>query len=1575
MASHSSHSDDLQKFHQLLDQLPQHLPDGLTRERREGFWTFFNVIRQNAVPGSLMNLSAMDLCMQLVSVYRVLESRHEDVAVKVLPIQDADQGLLVCSCVDAPFLFDSLLLFLRRKRVCWQVITHMRLHVRRQDNGIATIKDAELSLANESLLIVQVEDSVAADEMVSAIRDTLMEVQRVATDRGTLLYRLEKMRSVADHAGYAEFWNWLLNDNFTPLSYRQISVTTDEPRQAVVVPDSQLGLTVESQRSILDTPHRLDQCDPQTRICLTRPQDVAVTETGWRSPVWRDEFLTSVVLREPVADGRMVYHEFFGLYTSHSSQGSALDIPVLKKKIHAALETLHISPESYNFRKVEDLLSSFPKTELFFLKPDHLQDVIKSLLYYHHSSVRAVGLEVEPDSLILMLVIPRTLNPNTDFTQLEQYLKPACHADMISLRILHLSAENFILQVQATSATQVVLPDLENLNEELTLLLQSWEQRLRRALIDQLGSHQGMALWQPYHQAFGAHYRGRVDVEACVQDILCLERLRQSQQEQIDLREPSEDQPTVCQLQFYANRPGYLNELMPLLVNLELTIINEEDFYINLSEGEYYIKSFSVLNRLSGKESLASLKPRLIDALVALRRNLTENDYLNHLLVRTGLDWQQIDVFRAYRNYYFQLGSPFTKKSVAYALINNPRAALALSRYFEARFKPDPAWSDPLQREEQALSPARFELIESLKDVANVNEDRILRLMFNLIDSTVRTNFFKRRDQQEYFLSFKISAIGITDMPVPRPLFEIYVHNADMEGIHLRGGMVARGGIRWSDRPDDFRTEILGLMKTQMTKNALIVPVGSKGGFVVKTSYSDREEGMALSKKAYQTLMRGLLDLTDNRRAGQIIPAEGVVRYDGDDPYLVVAADKGTAHLPDTANAISADYGFWLADGFASGGSHGYDHKVLGITARGAWVCVQRHFRELGIDIQQQSISVVGIGDMSGDVFGNGMLLSDKIKLMAAFNHRHIFLDPDPDPAVSFAERTRLFALPRSGWNDYAAELISEGGGVFERSAKEIPLSPQVRQWLGVRYEALDGDTLIQLLLKAQVDLLWNGGIGTYVKSSQQDHTAAGDRANDSVRIDASQLRARVVGEGGNLGFTQRARIEYALLGGRINTDAIDNSAGVDCSDHEVNLKIFMQHLQEQHYVASLEERDRLLTEVTDDVCLSVLRNNYEQSLCLSLDEQRSQREPEVFTDLASRLQEVGLLDPVSESLPTPKEMVARGTGYSRPELAILLAYSKMHLYQALLQDEQSERAIEGRYLEQYFPEKIRQKFAGQIPEHPLHREIAATVMTNQVINYGGATLCFRLARRHNVTLPQVAELYLFYVEVLRAQDLRQQLFDLDNRLPGEEQYRWLMAIEDALMTLCDWSLRQHRYADMRQLPLLQQTVAQYTTLLSSVVSSTLWQDCHQQLEQLEQHGFSPQSALELVSLPFLDNLIPLIWLMERTGNDLHSLAVTLNDVMETFRIAFLLESLTRVPERDRWDHRTASLLRGRLMEAVFALVEKVMSEHQGNLDSLVSMNRRSMQRYKQYLDLLAKEKMLNFHPVMVVLDQIQKLV
>jgi glutamate dehydrogenase len=1017
----------------------------------------------------------------------------------------------------------------------------------------------------------------------------------------------------------------------------------------------------------------------------------------------------------------------------------------------------------------------------------------------------------------------------------------------------------------------------------------------------------------PYEKGFSAEYRALIAPRDAVRDALRLEEVVQGGQVVADLHSPIASLDEIhTRVQVYSPGELSLDEIMPLLQNLGLRIVDQIQFKVEIGGQRFFIRSFSVRPAVNGIDSLLRRKKPLLQLLDALLCRQAEDDPLNGLVLLTGLDWKEVDLLRAYRNYYYQLGSRFGRSRFHQALLGNPGIARLLYRYFEGRFKPDARWHDSLQREEEVLSPIRLELIAALDKVTDVNDDRILRDLFNLIDASLRTNFYCKHDQTGHFIALKINSMGVINMPSPAPMVEIYVHSPAMEGIHLRGAKVARGGIRWSDRPDDFRSEILALMQTQMIKNALIVPQGAKGGFILKTKCREREECGRLAQGAYVTLMRGLLDLTDNLEGSRVLHPPDVVAYDDDDPYLVVAADKGTAHWSDRANDTAAEYGYWLKDAFASGGSHGYDHKQLGITARGAWVCVKRHFQELGRDIDKQPFTVVGIGSMDGDVFGNGMLQSSNIRLLGAFSAEHIFLDPAPDPLAAFAERKRLFELPGSTWQDYDQALISPGGGVFRRSATDIPLSPEVRAWLGLRYSSIDGEGLIQLLLTAPVDLLWLGGIGTYVKASAESNEDAGDRANDSVRVDAIELRAKVVGEGANLGFTQKARIEYALNGGRINTDAVDNSGGVDLSDHEVTLKILMALLQKHRVIAPDEaERNRFLARLTNDVCRSVLENNYGQSLCLSLDRERSLKDAEPFLDVADQLENAGLLDREIESFPARKELKARaGQGLTRPELAVLMACAKLALKKVLLEapaflDAECSRD----FLAAYYPEAVGARYAEHLRNHSLGREITATVICNKVINQAGASFLVWAGQLEGGSLIDAVGAYLAFDKILEGGRWREGVRALDGKMAASRQYELLLQLENALAFLSRWTLeRGQRF--MPDPGLVRDWQAYWRQYLDHLGHGG------------ELHALvsaAPDVSRQVLSDRLRDFPV-LVDLSRHSHETLKTVAALADAVMELFGLRQIIALLAEVKARDQWEYRLQIILEGRLRAAVARL-------------------------------------------------------
>lgn len=1048
-----------------------------------------------------------------------------------------------------------------------------------------------------------------------------------------------------------------------------------------------------------------------------------------------------------------------------------------------------------------------------------------------------------------------------------------------------------------------------------------WLENLKTLTVQSLGKPRGLALWQKYASSLGPDYQAQISPQHAFNDIQALERLLASDRAACNLLKPDANHPHY-RLHFYSQQPRYLDEFIPILENMHLRIMDQVQFGFAIDGKQATIKSFTIKAAADHCKAFDDIATHFLDTIQAVMEERVENDALNRLVTLTGMSWQDCDLLRTYRNYYLQLDHRTTKDSIHHALINNPQVARGLFDYFEARFRPDPAWQDSMVREEQVLFPLRLQLLENIAAVANINDDRILRVIFNLIDATVRSNFHQRRTLDDYFIAIKINSLGIIDMQSPKPQYEIYVHGVDMEGIHLRGGKVSRGGIRWSDRIDDFRTEILDLMQTQISKNALIIPTGCKGGFVVKPSKAGQDIKEA-GKKAYIRLIRGLLDLTDNYTDAGIVSPGHIVVHDEPDPYLVVAADKGTAKFSDIANAVAADYGFWLGDAFASGGSHGYDHKALGITARGAWECVKRHFRELGKDIQTQAFTVVGVGSMDGDVFGNAMLLSPHIRLLAAFNGQHIFLDPNPlDVDQAFQERRRLFELAGSSWADYDRNLISSGGGVFARTDKDIPVSPELKQWLGIRYKSIDGESLIQHLLKAPVELLWLGGIGTYVKASFEKHEDVGDRANDNVRVDACDLKAKIVGEGANLGFTQKARIEYSLSGGRINTDAVDNSAGVDTSDHEVNLKILLTGL---HKKQLLDDYQNLFLQITEDVCQAVLADNIAQSLCLSLDQRRCTENPAIFIQVANRLEAAGYLDRTVESFPTTKKIQDRpGQTLTRPELAVLMSASKMYLTDILeSQNGLLEKPYYFPYLKAYFPAVLAARFEAHLHDHPLAHQIKATVISNLIINQAG---CSFLGQDdgENGRILEFVNAYLSFDQVLRAHEIRQAIHALDNRIEADTQYRLLLQLEQTLTALCQRIVSQRTpiYPEAETIAYYQHLLKDYEIFINRTPGNDYLLRC----QEYRQLGVPEALAQRCAMLGCLQNFLFMADLTRATGQDFMTLGALLDDIERTLATQTIERQLAQIPLRDFWVKTVCHTLQADVQKFTAQLVKNSLS-------------------------------------------------
>jgi glutamate dehydrogenase len=1169
--------------------------------------------------------------------------------------------------------------------------------------------------------------------------------------------------------------------------------------------------------------------------------------------------------------------------------------------------------------------------------------------------------------------------------QMQQVLLEAFNGNTIESTVLLsdsvLAQVHFVIHTPTGSHFNV---DVKALEEHLIAVTREWSDHLRDALMEHCGEERGNSLFRRYQDACPVAYCADFTARHAVYDIERIEKLLQTSNDLgMSLYRPIEATDNVLQFKiFHSPAQICLSEVLPMLENMGVRVVNERSYHIQgAGQLQFWLHEFSLLHQEKRELDLTQLKERFHATFERIWRGEVENDGFNRLVLRAGFSWREIVVFRAYCKYLRQAGSTFSQVYIEQALANNPEITRQLLQLFYLRC--DPAQVDTAQSE-----TVQTQIQKSLDCVSSLDEDRILRRFLVLILATLRTNFFQKQadGSSKAYLAFKFDPLKIPDLPEPRPMFEISVYSPRMEGVHLRGGKVARGGIRWSDRLEDFRTEILGLVKAQRVKNALIVPVGAKGGFVIKTlaADADRQKILAEAIHCYQTLIRGLLDVTDNLVAGQVIPPPNVVRHDEDDPYLVVAADKGTASFSDIANAIAKEYNFWLGDAFASGGSAGYDHKKMGITARGAWESVKRHFRTLGVDVQQQPFTVVGIGDMAGDVFGNGMLLSPQIKLVAAFNYQHIFLDPNPDPVPSLEERRRLFNLPRSTWADYDTALISKGGGVFERKSKSITLSPEIRAVLAIKEEQLAPADLIRALLRAPVDLLWNGGIGTYVKAHSEHHADVNDRANDALRINGEDLRCKVVGEGGNLGFTQLGRVEYALKGGRIYTDAIDNSGGVDCSDHEVNLKILLNAIVAAGDLTE-KQRNQVLAEMTDSIGQLLMRDNYLQTQAVSLSCVLSAQLLDAHTRFMHYLEQQGKLDRYLERLPDDKALAERRAaqiGLTSPELCVLLAYSKINLYEELLASDFPEDAYLQKLLLSYFPQPLPQRFPEQIRQHRLHREIIATLATNQAVNYGGLSV-YLLSEETGLSAPEIMRAFLVAWEVFGMQQWWAEIEALDCQMNTPLQLTLFIEAQKLMERATRWLLRNY------PLPLnisaniarLQPSVTLLATQLYDLVTDTdreVWDKWTSHFENL---GAPLGLARGIASfLPWLSAL-DIVEVASQQAIPLEQVAVVHFNLGNTLKLNWLRDHVSALPRDNRWTALSRSALRDELYKnhrALTSLVIKNSPPHttpELQLTHWMQQNQGAMLRCQQTLNEIGKVASPDLSMLSVALREIRNLV
>ena len=1453
---------------------------------------------------------------------------------------------------DRPFLVDSMRHAAARLGLTVHLTIHPMLNVNRNKAGEITAINERASQAGlrEAYLQLHVDKRTGEDELLALQQEftsVLSDVQAATDDWPAMVAFAQD--TTARLSGFSEgrtgiqeaasFVQWLAEGHFTFLACCEFVADGEAFK---VNKKHSLGLLNSKRKNGAFTAQQLIPASADE--FADSDKAIAVTKSNIRSTVHRDSKLDLITISLYDKAGNVEAKRcFLGLLTSAAYRHLTSDIPMLSARTARVVSNAGLPDGSHDQKALRDILETFPRDLVMQCDTDDLSKMAIGILgLQERQRVRLFGQRDRFGRFYNCLVyIPRD--------KYGRELRLAVQ-DVLSKALKGVEVE-FDTQFSSNSALARINyviwndPSQDNSNldwraleQKIVDIAHGWDEQLSDAVRDHFGDEKGNALLRKYDNAFASGYKGSYPAGNAAFDIARMEKIVADDDIGMRFFRPPLGDEALVHFKLYApDNPVILSDVLPVLENMGLRVEGENPHLIQSSDGKNYWLHDFILRAGDGSTIDPELNgERFMACFEGVWHGDVENDSFNRLVLAAGASWRDTVVVRALCKYMLQIRLPFSEGYIADSLCDNPEIARTLIALFQARF--DPSASANAQKNVEALQK---KLDTQLEGVASLDQDRILRSFRNLIEATLRTNHYQHNADGEFkeYLSIKLDTSHIDGMPLPRPKYEIFVCSPRMEGVHLRGGSVARGGLRWSDRREDFRTEILGLVKAQMVKNAVIVPVGSKGGFILKKAPggNDREAFMAEGIACYKTFLRGLLDITDNLVEGDVVAPKEVVRYDGDDPYLVVAADKGTATFSDYANSVSAEYGFWLGDAFASGGSNGYDHKGMGITARGAWESVKRHFRQMDINTQTTDFTVVGVGDMAGDVFGNGMLLSEHIRLVAAFNHMHIFIDPTPDAASSFAERERLFALPRSSWTDYNAKLISKGGAIFERSAKSINLTPEIKEALDIKADKLTPNALINAILKAPVDLFWNGGIGTYIKSSAETHADAADRANDSTRVNGNELRCRVIGEGGNLGATQRGRIEFAEMGGKHNyTDAIDNSAGVDCSDHEVNIKILLDQVVAQGELTE-KQRNATLESMTDEVGLLVLQDNYQQTQCISVTASQAPALMDEHARFMQNLEADGLLNREIEFLPdndkVAERLASNDKGMSRPELAVLVSYAKMTFYDQLLASEVPDDPWLEQVLIEYFPALLAESYPEQMKNHRLRREIIATVLTNEFVNRMGPSFAFRMVDELGTGAAELATAFVVTKELFDMPDIWAQIEALDNEVSTETQTDLHILVRGLLERSVHWLIRSRRASQSigDVVLLYRRDILALTAALPGPLTEDNQQSLNRRVQSYVDQGVPEALALAASNVIPLSSAFDVSEVAHNADADVEMVANIYFELGAALQLQWLRDQISELAVGNRWHALAKSRLRADLHNQQRKLAAEVLICKTGN--------------------------------------------
>jgi len=1414
-------------FHQLANCIDEKL----TNSQAEHVKAFSELFYENPVLDELEGKALNDIYGSAFAWWNFIQQRASDAPkVRVFNPSIEEDGWLCGHTVvavlqrDMPFLVDSIRIEINRRNIDIHAINSSVLTVARDaSGGLLDLVQKGVKFRNtktknfqqEALVYLEINlhtDEAAMAELATSLDSLLEDITLSVTDYKPLLEQVGLARTniqLANSNFLPEsvketdaFLSWLDDGHFTFLGYTEYEFyEADGERHLREVSSKRLGIFRKHPRN--DDNIKESNFNPGMARFHLSPQLLSFTKSSVRSRVHRRAYSDYVVVKRFDQQGKVCGEcRFLGLYTSPVYTLSPSKIPVIREKVEHVLQRSGLEMMSHDGKSLRQILETFPRDELFQSSESELFETSMGVAQIKERHMVRLFLRRDPYGKFVngIVYVPRDAFSTQIRQQIQSLIGQAVSAKEDEFTTYFseslLARAHIVFRIDPNELAEF---DVKRLESQIVDITRTWEDRLRECLRESHGEERGQRLFSQFSTAFSSGYRESYEVRSAVQDIDTIASLSDDNNLAMSFYRPMGAGSNTMRFKvFHLHRALELSDIIPLLENLGLRVLGEHPYSFLTSDRRcIWMHDFELRFDLPTEVDVHAVRNNFQEAFEAIWRQESDSDAYNRLVLGARISWREVVVLRAYGSYMKQTAFNSSQTYIARTLANHLDITRNLVALFKASF--DPRVNQGTEKDLQRIVRLEGKIIDSLDQVDNLNEDRIVRRYLDFIKGTLRTNFFQRDESgvNKPYVSFKFAPDTIPDIPEPRPMFEIFVYSPRMEGMHLRGGKVARGGLRWSDRQQDYRTEVLGLVKAQQVKNAVIVPNGAKGGFVAKKLPTEggREAFIKEGIACYQMFIRGLLDITDNIVEGEIVPPKAVVRKDEDDPYLVVAADKGTATFSDIANAISEQYNHWLGDAFASGGSVGYDHKGMGITARGAWVSVQRHFKEQGLNVQESDFTVIGVGDMAGDVFGNGMLMSEHICLTAAFNHLHIFIDPNPDAAKSFVERQRLFTTPGASWADYDESLISKGGAVFSRAAKSIAISAEMKKRFAITANKLTPTELLNALLKAPVDLIWNGGIGTYVKSANETHSDVGDKANDVLRVNGSELRCKVFGEGGNLGMTQLGRIEFCLSGGACNTDFIDNAAGVDCSDHEVNIKILLDGCVSNGDMTQ-KQRNKQLEDMTDTVSSMVLSNNYKQTQAISLAEHQVATRVGEYRRFMNSMVESGRLDRGLEFLPEDDAIVERqqqGKSLTRPELSVLISYSKVMLKEALNEDALTDDVYMVSAVENAFPAQLQVKYKTEIYSHRLRKQIVATQIANDMVNHMGITFCHRLTESTGSSEVDVAKAYVTARDVYSLPSFFARVEALDYRVDAVLQHRLQLKTMRRMRRATRWFLRNRR--------------------------------------------------------------------------------------------------------------------------------------------------------------------------------------